>query len=106
MMAMFLCISIKKHAIYALLYTLPKDIKGIGKNGIQNQLTIIIGTTLKKLRQDRNLTLEQLSVASGIDKDRLEIFESCKERPDAEELLDICKALQISISDLLDVKSN
>ncbi|NHN91922.1 helix-turn-helix domain-containing protein [Acetobacter sicerae] len=106
MKAMFLYIHIKKHEIYLLLYALPRDIKRIGKNGMQNQLTIIIGTNMKKRRQDRSLTLEQLSAISGIDKERLKLFEDCKARPDAEELLDICKALEISISDLLDVKSN
>ena len=73
---------------------------------MQNQLTIIIGTNMKKRRQDHPLTLEQLSMISGIDKERLKLFEDSKSRPEAEELLDICKALEISISDLLDVKSN
>ncbi|MCH4090845.1 helix-turn-helix domain-containing protein [Acetobacter sp.] len=73
---------------------------------MQNELTVIIGTTMEKIRQERSLTLEQLSALSGIDQDRLTVFENCQARPDAEELLDICKALQISISELLDVKSN
>lgn len=63
-----------------------------------------IGNRIRKYRKDRDLTQEQLAEKINVSKGRISNWEQGINRPDADILADICRALNVSPSELLDVR--
>jgi mannose-6-phosphate isomerase-like protein (cupin superfamily)/DNA-binding transcriptional regulator YiaG len=64
-----------------------------------------IGKRLKELREMQNMSLEQFSKNSGIDKDKLKDIEDYRILPDLGTIVKLSKALRIGTSFLLGEKS-
>ena len=62
-----------------------------------------IGNRIRKYRKDRGLTQEQLADMINVSKGRISNWEQGINRPDADILASMCKALNVSPSELLDV---
>ncbi len=62
-----------------------------------------IGNRIRKYRKEIGLTQEQLAEAIGVTKSRVSNWEQGINRPDADILAELCKALNVSPSILLDV---
>lgn len=62
-----------------------------------------IGNRIRKYRKEVGLTQEQLAEAIGVTKSRVSNWEQGINRPDADILAELCKALNVSPSILLDV---
>lgn len=66
--------------------------------------TYEIGNRIRRFREDRKLTQVQLADRIGVSNSRLSNWEQGINRPDADSIADICLALNVSPSELLDVK--
>lgn len=62
-----------------------------------------IGGRIRLYRKQSGLTQEQLASKINVTKSRVSNWEQGINRPDADILADICRALSVSPSDLLDV---
>lgn len=62
-----------------------------------------IGNRIRKYRKIANLTQEQLANKINVSKSRVSNWEQGLNRPDSDILADICIALNVSPSDLLNV---
>lgn len=62
-----------------------------------------IGNRIRKYRKDCGLTQEQLADKINATKSRVSNWEQGINRPDADIIADLCRALNVSPSDLLDV---
>ena len=62
-----------------------------------------IGTRIRKYREERKLSQKDLANLIGISNSRISNWEQGVNRPDADMLADICRALNVSPSELLDV---
>lgn len=62
-----------------------------------------IGIRIRKYREIRNLSQKQLAELIGVSNSRVSNWEQGINRPDADILAEICRALQVSPSELLDV---
>lgn len=62
-----------------------------------------IGNRIRKYRKESGLTQEQLAEKINVTKSRVSNWEQGINRPDADILGAICRALNVSPSDLLDV---
>jgi len=62
-----------------------------------------IGNRIRKYRKDCGLTQEQLADKINATKGRISNWEQGINRPDADVIADLCRALNVSPSDLLDV---
>lgn len=62
-----------------------------------------IGSRIRKYRKLRGMTQEQLADKINVTKSRVSNWEQGINRPDADILADICKTLNVSPSELLDV---
>ena len=60
-----------------------------------------IGVTIRKLREARNLTQDQLAAAVGMMRSNISHIEAAKHRPTLETLEKIAKALKVSVADLV-----
>ncbi|MDD5923325.1 MAG: helix-turn-helix transcriptional regulator [Clostridia bacterium] len=65
-----------------------------------------IGSRIRKYRKEKGLTQEQLATAINVTKGRISNWEQGINRPDADVLADLCRALNISPSVLLGVVLN
>lgn len=63
-----------------------------------------IGTRIRKYREDRGLSQKELSQLIGVSNNRISNWEQGINRPDADIIADICRALNVSPSELLDVR--
>lgn len=63
-----------------------------------------IGNRIRKYRKERNWTQEQLAEKINVSKGRISNWEQGINRPDADILADICRALNVSPSELLNVR--
>ena len=63
-----------------------------------------IGTRIRKYREERGLNQKELAELIGVSNSRVSNWEQGVNRPDADILADICRALEVSPSELLDVK--
>lgn len=63
-----------------------------------------IGTRIRKYREERGLSQKKLAELIGVSNSRVSNWEQGVNRPDADILADICRALQVSPSEILDVK--
>lgn len=63
-----------------------------------------IGNRICRFREDRKLTQIQLAEKLGVSNSRVSNWEQGINRPDADIIADICIALNVSPSELLDVK--
>lgn len=62
-----------------------------------------IGNRIRKFRKECGLTQEQLADKINATKSRISNWEQGINRPDADVIADLCRALNVSPSDLLDV---
>lgn len=62
-----------------------------------------IGNRIRKYRKESGLTQEQLAERINVTKNRVSNWEQGINRPDADIIGNICRALNVSPSDLLDV---
>lgn len=62
-----------------------------------------IGNRIRKYRKESGLTQEQLAEKINVTKSRVSNWEQGINRPDADIIGNICRALNVSPSDLLDV---
>lgn len=62
-----------------------------------------IGSRIRMYRKERGLTQEQLADKINVTKSRVSNWEQGINRPDADILTDICRVLNVSPSDLLNV---
>lgn len=63
-----------------------------------------IGTRIKKYRESRGMGQKELAQMLGVSNSRVSNWEQGLNRPDADILADICRALNVSPSELLDVR--
>lgn len=63
-----------------------------------------IGKRISKYRTERKMTQKQLAEKINVSKGRVSNWEQGTNRPDADVLADICRALNVSPSELLDVR--
>ena len=62
-----------------------------------------IGSRIRKYREERKLTQKELAQRIGVSSSRVSNWEQGINRPDADTIAKICKALTVSPSELLDV---
>jgi transcriptional regulator with XRE-family HTH domain len=62
-----------------------------------------IGSRIRKYREGRGLNQKQLAQMIGVSNSRISNWEQGLNRPDADILASICRALEVSPSQLLDV---
>lgn len=62
-----------------------------------------IGNRIRKYRKECGLTQEQLADKINATKSRVSNWEQGINRPDADIIADLCRALNVSPSDLLDI---
>lgn len=63
-----------------------------------------IGNRIRKYRESRGLNQKELAQLISVSNSRVSNWEQGINRPDADILVDICKALNVSPSELLDVR--
>ena len=63
-----------------------------------------IGNRIRKYRENRGLNQKELAKLIGVSNSRVSNWEQGINRPDADILAEICKALNVSPSELLDVR--
>lgn len=63
-----------------------------------------IGSRIKQYRKESGLTQEQLGEKINVSKNRISNWEQGINRPDADTIGAICRALNVSPSDLLNVR--
>ena len=62
-----------------------------------------IGSRIRKFREERGMSQKQLADMLNVSNSRVSNWEQGINRPDADILADICRALKVSPSELLDV---
>jgi len=62
-----------------------------------------IGARIRKFREDRGYSQIELAQLIGVSNSRVSNWEQGINRPDADILVDLCKTLSVSPSELLDV---
>lgn len=68
-----------------------------------DQIPLIFGKELKRLRQQFGLSQEKLSELAGVDKSYICLLEQGKRQPTLVILYKLAEALQISLSKLIDI---
>ena len=63
-----------------------------------------IGTRIRRFREAKGLSQKQFAASIGVTNSRVSNWEQGTHRPDVEKLADICMALSVSPSELLDVR--
>lgn len=63
-----------------------------------------LGNRIRKYREERGLSQKQLGDMIKVSNSRVSNWEQGINRPDADILADICRALKVSPSELLDVR--
>lgn len=61
---------------------------------------------IKEIRTDRNLSLEQLTKMSGLNKSTIQEIEIHKTKPKFESILKIAKALKVPLEELYEEMSD
>ena len=69
-----------------------------------SKLKYEIGTRIRKFGEDRGLNQKEFGDMIGVSNSRISNWEQGINRPDADILADICVALNVSPSELLDVR--
>jgi len=62
-----------------------------------------IGLRIRKFREDNHMTQKQLADKIGVTSSRVSNWEQGVHRPDVDIFADICRALNVSPSELLDI---
>ncbi len=62
-----------------------------------------LGARIRKYREERKLSQKELAALIGVSNSRVSNWEQGINRPDADILADICRALNVSPSELLNV---
>lgn len=62
-----------------------------------------IGSRIRKFREDRGFSQLQLADKIGVTNSRISNWEQGQNRPDADILAELCRVLEVSPSELLDV---
>jgi transcriptional regulator with XRE-family HTH domain len=76
------------------------------ENLTEENIRIIFGIKVKRLRQDQNLSLQKLSNKSGISISYLNEIENGKKYPKTDKINELSKALNISYDQLVSLKLN
>lgn len=63
-----------------------------------------IGGRIRRYREERGYSQKQLAQLIGVSNSRISNWEQGLNRPDADIIADICRALNVSPSELLDVR--
>lgn len=63
-----------------------------------------IGSRIRKFREERGISQKQLAEQIGVSNSRISNWEQGINRPDADRLAGICRALSVSPSELLNVR--
>ena len=63
-----------------------------------------IGSRIRRYREERCLSQKQLAELIGVKNNRVSNWEQGLNRPDADILAALCRAIQVSPSELLDVR--
>ncbi len=63
-----------------------------------------IGSRIAKYRKMKNLSQRELASLIGVSNTRISNWEQGTHRPDVDILADICKVLEVSPSELLDIR--
>lgn len=63
-----------------------------------------IGSRIRKYRKDKKLSQKNFAALLGVSASRVNNWENGVNRPDVDILADICKTLNVSPSELLDVR--
>ena len=63
-----------------------------------------IGSRIRKYREERGMSQTKLAQLIGVSNSRVSNWEQGVNRPDADILADICRALEVSPSVMLDVR--
>ena len=63
-----------------------------------------LGSRIRRYREYRGLSQKRLAEMIGVSNSRVSNWETGLNRPDADILADICRALKVSPSELLDVQ--
>lgn len=63
-----------------------------------------IGSRIRRYREERGLSQKQLAELIGVKNSRVSNWEQGLNRPDADILAALCRVLQVSPSELLDVR--
>lgn len=63
-----------------------------------------IGLRIRKYREKRKLSQKELAQLIGVSNSRISNWEQGLNRPDADILADLCRVLNVSPSELLDVR--
>ncbi len=70
----------------------------------KEELLIVIGIKIKQLREDRNLSLQELCDLCEFEKPNLVRIEKGRTNPTLWTLYKICEALHIELKEIVDVK--
>lgn len=73
------------------------------KDYIDILLNKIIGNYIRKERENKELTLEQLAKKSGVSKQNIYYYEIARNRIKVEKFIKICKALELDPGYTLDL---
>ena len=68
----------------------------------KHEIAVLVGSRIRKIRQNKGLTIEQLAFEIGIEYTQLSRIERACINTSIFQLFLICKALDTSFSDLLD----
>ena len=67
-------------------------------------MTYEIGLRIRKFREEKNISQKELAQRIGVSNSRVSNWEQGINRPDVDFLASICKALNVSPSELLDIR--
>jgi len=73
------------------------------KTDIFNKLSIKIGVRIRILRESKNMSQQDLADLCNFDKSDMSKLEAGKANPTLKTFLIICQALEVSLSNLLDI---
>jgi transcriptional regulator with XRE-family HTH domain len=67
----------------------------------RTKTTLDVGTAIRKLREAKGITQEELAGAAGMMRSNISRIEAAKHRPTLETMERIAKALKVSVADLI-----
>jgi transcriptional regulator with XRE-family HTH domain len=63
--------------------------------------SLIIGNLIREIRKSKSISQEQLSERSGLDRSFISMLERGKKNPTLSTLIKLCKALDVSLTELI-----
>ncbi|MBQ3402656.1 MAG: helix-turn-helix transcriptional regulator [Synergistaceae bacterium] len=80
---------------------MPDEVLDDGRNSDTENITAIIGANLKRARQERGFSLDEVSARSNVSKSMLSDIERGRKCPTVAVLYKICEGINISLTSLL-----